>query len=37
MPTHAGVIAMTKALNHGKPNPATTPPRKRAKAHRIIQ
>jgi hypothetical protein len=30
-------IAMMKALNHGKPNPATEPRRKRARAHRIIR
>jgi hypothetical protein len=30
-------IAMMQALNHGKPNPATTPRRKRAKAYRIVR
>jgi hypothetical protein len=29
-------IAMMKALNHGRPNPATTPRRKRATAYRIV-
>ena len=30
-------IAMLRALNHGKPDPATTPRRKRAKAYRIVR
>jgi hypothetical protein len=30
-------IAMMKALNHGRPNPATTPRRKRATAYRIVK
>jgi hypothetical protein len=30
-------IGMLKALNHGKPNPATTPARKRAKAYWIVR
>ena len=30
-------IAVLKALNHGKPSPASEPRRKAAKKHRIIQ
>jgi hypothetical protein len=30
-------IGMLRALNHGKPAPATTPRRKRAKAYRIVK
>jgi hypothetical protein len=29
-------IAMLRALNHGKPAPATTPRRKRAKSYRVV-
>ncbi|MEH2569867.1 hypothetical protein [Bradyrhizobium sp. AZCC 2289] len=30
-------IAMMRALNHGKPDPANTPRSKRAKAYRIVR
>ncbi|WMT78847.1 hypothetical protein [Bradyrhizobium sp. Ash2021] len=31
-------VAVLRALNHGKPDPATPPPRhKRAKAYRVIK
>ncbi|HEX9471397.1 MAG TPA: hypothetical protein VF957_17845 [Bradyrhizobium sp.] len=30
-------IGMMKVLNAGKPDPATTPRRKRAKAYRIVK
>jgi hypothetical protein len=30
-------IGMLRTLNHGKPDPATTPHRKRAKAYRIVR
>ena len=36
-PTMFARIGVMRALNHGKPDPKIVPPRKRAKAYRIVR
>jgi hypothetical protein len=36
-PTMFARIGIMRALNRGKPDPALMPPRKRAKAHRVVK